>query len=279
MGNKWAVPGYPNASRRDVIASYNAEIRKAKERLESLGVPALKLNLPNTLPTSGKQALNRVLEIKKINQENIEVKQPENGIFKTENILINIKEPSKYLFYQDKLKKKIKGKKFEIEFKLFTSKEVKNILEEQKEVNKKRKKIGLSNISGLRFKKEKTYKEVIKDIQFKGSSVGIGQEMKRFVDNFIVSLKRSIDDAIFYNIYNQDTMEEVKELLKEIEKRSLIENFNRLWKIYKKSNDKELFNMFASNQTLFGETDLIDMLAQEYNIKIDIQQQSDWENF
>ena len=58
--NKWAVPGWPNVTKKDVIASYNYEVREARKRLNDMGVPYLKLVIPSTLPTSGTDAWLRV---------------------------------------------------------------------------------------------------------------------------------------------------------------------------------------------------------------------------
>lgn len=260
--NKWAVPGWPNATKKDVMASYNYEIREAQKRLDDMGVPYLKLIIPSTLPTSGTDAYLRVQQLKKIN--NLDIVTANGKYYGT------IGKPSRYLYVQESVTKEIKGHKWLKEYKMFSANEANKLLVEQQKVNKKRKKQGLEPISGLKFDKQESVDSILRKIKFKGSDLGIGTEQNRFVNNIVKSLVSAKQQAIDTGLYTKETIETIDRLLKAIDNETASSNYKKLWNIYKASNDKELYNIFSSDQTLFQQTTLIDKLAKEYNIKINI---------
>lgn len=260
--NKWAVPGWPNVTRKDVMASYNYEIRQAQKRLDEMGVPYLKLITPSTLPTSGTDAWLRVQQLKKIN--NLDIVTNNGEYYGT------IGKPSRYLYIQENITKEIKGHKWSKEYKMFTAEQANKLLVEQQKVNKTRKKHGLEPISGLKFNKEESVDTILKKIKFKGSDLGIGTEQRKFVDNIVKSLVSAKQQAIDTGLYTQETIATIDRLLQAINNETAPNNYRKLWSIYKASNDKELYNIFSSDQTLFQQTKLIDKLAEEYNIKINI---------
>lgn len=260
--NKWAVPGWPNVTKKDVMASYNYEIRQAQKRLDDMGLPFLKLVIPSTLPTSGTQAYLRVKELQKIN--NLDIVTANGKYYGT------IGNPSKYLYIQETVTKEIKGHKWSKEYKMFTAAQANKLLAEQQKVNKTRKKQGLEPIGGLKFNKEENIDSIVKKIKFKGSEIGIGTEKRKFVDNIIKSLQSAKEQAIDTGLYTQETIETINRLIEAIDNETASSNYKKLWSIYKASNDKELYNIFSSDQTLFQSTTLIDKLAEAYGININI---------
>ena len=260
--NKWAVPGWPHATKKDVYASYEYEVRQAKKRLDDMGLPYLKLVLPDTKPTSGYNAWLRVQELKKIN--NLDIVNANGKYYGT------IGKPSKYLYVQESVTKEIKGHKWSKDYKMFTASDANKLLVEQNKTNKARKKQGLEPISGLKFNKEESVDSILRKIKFKGSDLGIGTEQRKFVDNILKSLKSAMQQAIDTGLYTQETIETINKLLESINNETASNNYKKLWSIYKASNDKELYNIFSSDQTLFQSTTLIDKLAEAYNIKINI---------
>ena len=260
--NKWAVPGWPNVTKKDVMASYDYEVRQAKKRLDDMGLPYLKLVLPDTKPTSGYNAWLRVQELKKIN--NLDIVTANGKYYGT------IGKPSKYLYVQESVTKEIKGHKWSKEYKMFTANEANKLLVEQERVNKTRKKQGLEPISGLKFNKEESIDSILKKIKFKGSDLGIGTEQQKFVNNILKSLQSAKQQAIDTGLYTYETIETINKLIEAIDNNIPQYNYIKLWNIYKASNDKELYNIFSSDQTLFQQTTLIDKLAEAYGIKINI---------
>lgn len=260
--NKWAVPGWPNVTKKDVMASYNYELREAHKRLDAMGVPYLKLITPSTLPTSGTDAWLRVQQLKKIN--NLDIVTVNGKYYGT------IGKPSRYLYIQESMTKEIKGHKWTKEYKMFTANEANKLIAEQQKVNKTRKKHNMEPIGGLKFNKEESVDTILRKIKFKGSDLGIYTEQRKFVDNIIKSLQSAKEQAIDTGLYTKETIDTINRLIEAIDNETSSNNYKKLWSIYKASNDKELYNIFSSDQTLFQSTTLIDKLADAYGVSVNI---------
>lgn len=269
--NIWALPGMPNVTKERVLQGYNIEVNRAIKRLTDINLSMLKLKIPVDLPTSGAEALARVNELRKITKENIVVRDNKyRGTIGT---------PSKYLYIQESLDKVIKGHSWHKDYRQFTSGEANKILEEQALVNKKRKRAGLPEISGLKFEEGMKVQDILKKIKVRGTNEYMNVEKKRFVDNIIQALESAKQMAIESGLYTGLTIVSINKLIDTINNTSLNNNYKKLWRIYKKSNDKELFNMFSSDQVTFQQTKLLDYLMDEYDVHINIDFALDDANF
>lgn len=253
MNKRWG-----QFTKKQVIDAYNLELNMANVRLVTLNrqLVGYKLGvIQPPEPTSLKMALEIASEIKKISKVNIKIKDGK---------IVDIDNPSKYLRVQEILEKKIKGRKFKKEYKIFTAEEASSILKEQIRVNKKRKRNQLPPISGLRFDKEKRYQDIKKEVKFKGSDIGIGTEKDRLVKGIITSLNSAYQKLVDTGDTMGDEFIFIKELINEIN--SDPNAYSKLRPIVAGLNNKDFIFMYSSDAIVFNPSPELYKIMDAYNI-------------
>lgn len=253
MAGKWG-----RFTKAQVMKAYNNELEIANKRILDLRSRLFNINIgvvqPPT-PTSLKHALYITRELKKISSENL--------VISSIGDLLEIKNPSKYLRIQEILNKKIKGRSFRKEFKIFTAVEVSKLLTKQQEVNKKRKENKLPIIRGLRFEKDKDFRYIYEDVASRGSDFYIEIEKNRVVKGVTTSLK-SAYEMLVDNGTEGDSFKYIKELIDKINSDS--QAYSKIYSVVKNMSGNQLVYMFSSDKIVFDTTPELFKLLEEFNI-------------
>lgn len=254
MAGKWG-----RFTKDQVLKAYNEELELANERILKLRSRLFNINLgvvqPPT-PTSLKQALDITRELKKISSDNL--------VISNIGDLIEIKNPSKYLRIQEVLIKKIKGRSFRKEFKIFTAEEASKILAKQQEVNKKRRENKLPPVRGLRFEKDKDFSYIYEDVSSRGSDFYIEIEKDRVVKGVITSLNSAYQILVDDNETGGDSFKYIKELIDKINSDS--QAYSKIQSVVKNMSTDQLVYMFSSDKIVFDATPELFKLLEAFNI-------------
>ena len=254
-------------TRERAMSAYYMEIELAQQRLKSIGLDDLYIKMPRTAPQNPEALVRRVRELRKIDPSKIKTKDVD-GILKFAG---TIGSPSEYLKVQERVKSKVlKGHTF-ILSQSFSARTANEIIKLQDEVNKVRIKNDLPPIGNLRFSK-RTVDEIKEIVKNKGSVRGMNEEKERFVNNIIQSLTTAFSDVVLFGSLTETSQYELSDLIQKMYSTDLDTNYKILKKIYNKtkSGNKELYNIFSSEQTILYRSDLLEYLIAGYGVKVDI---------
>lgn len=246
----------PFKTKKEMLDRFRAQLEVANKYIATINTGDYEAKLIDIkMPNSYKEAQKIVDELLKINSKNFIVKDGE---------IIKIKNPSNLLIISKKMEVKIGPKTYSWKTEDFSAKEFSELLKAQEEVNKIRKTMRLSNISGINFKEGTDFKTALQIIKNKGEQTYILDRISGYKSGILKSLNKAY--KIMGREFTDYDKERIDELIKKITNTSPINVWNKLINAIENIGETKLFEIYGSNQVDFRDTGLMLELFKQFNI-------------